>query len=118
MENGSSRLLSESARLTTYQVELEHVDPQPIAVVRRRARRDELARVIPEGCGEVWRFLRSTPVPHTGRNLALYLDGAINLECGVLVSAPFASSGPVPCSATPAGRVATTAHFGPYQLLG
>jgi effector-binding domain-containing protein len=74
--------------------------------------------VIPAGCGEVWQFIRASSIQHTGRNMALYWDGEINLECGVIVLHPFTSDGPVICSATPGGLVATTAHFGPYSRLG
>ena len=49
--------------------------------------------------------------------MASCLDGEINLECGVLVRHPFAA-GPVLCSATPGGTVATTIHHGPYDRLG
>jgi effector-binding domain-containing protein len=101
-----------------YQVRVENAEPRPIAVVRRRARPDQLAQVVPDSCGEVWQFLRAAQIPNTGLNLAVYLDGAINLDCGVLVLGPFTAAGSVVCSATPAGRVATTAHFGPYHQLG
>jgi effector-binding domain-containing protein len=101
-----------------YQVQIQKAEPQPIAAVRRRARSDELASVIPAGCGEVWQFIRAANLPNSGLNLAVYFDGEINLECGVIVLAPFQSDGPVICSATPSGMVATAAHFGPYHLLG
>jgi effector-binding domain-containing protein len=66
----------------------------------------------------VWSFIRSSPLLHPGRNLALYLDGAMNIECGVEVFQSFADNDRVICSHTPAGMVATTAHFGPYDRLG
>jgi effector-binding domain-containing protein len=87
------------------------------AVVRRRASQGELASVVPQACGEVWEFIRSSHLPHPGRNLALYLDGEIHLECGVEVFQPFAGNDRVSCSSTPAGMVATTAHLGPYNRL-
>jgi effector-binding domain-containing protein len=101
-----------------YQVQTIKVEPQTTAVVRRRASADELATVVPQGCGEVWTFIRSSGLPHPGRNLAVYLDGEINLEVGVEVSQPFAGNDQVVCSSTPAGLVATTAHLGPYHRLG
>jgi effector-binding domain-containing protein len=94
------------------------VAPQLTAVVRRRATQGELSTVVPQACGEVWAFIRSTGLPHPGQNLALYLDGEINLECGVEVPQPFTGDGRVVCSSTPAGVVATAAHFGPYNRLG
>jgi effector-binding domain-containing protein len=50
--------------------------------------------------------------------LALYLDGEMNIECGVEVFQPFAGNDRVICSCTPAGLVATAAHIGPYNRLG
>ena len=48
----------------------------------------------------------------------MYLDGEINLEVGVEVTQAFTGNDQVVCSSTPAGLVATTAHFGPYHRLG
>jgi effector-binding domain-containing protein len=99
-------------------VQLETVEPRTIAVVRRVASQDQLSKVIPAGCGEVWAFLKGSTIPHSGLNMALYLDGAIHLEFGVIVLQPFGDSGSVVCSSTPGGLVATAAHFGPYSRLG
>ena len=89
-----------------------------MAVVRCRAKVSELASVIPKACGEVWAFVRSANLPHPGRNLALYLDGEMNLEVGVEVTQPFTGNDRVVCSSTPAGMVATAVHWGPYDRLG
>src|ERR1700693_4851403 len=101
-----------------YQVHVEQVPSQLTAVVRRRASHAELAQVVPQGCGEVWTFFRSSQLPRPGRHLALYLDGEVNLEVGVEVAHPFAGNERVLCSSTPAGLVATAAHLGPYDRLG
>ena len=101
-----------------YQIQTIMVQPQTTAVVRRRARPNELATVVPQACGEVWAFARSAGIPKPGRHLALYLDGEINLEVGVEVTQPFVGNDQVVCSSTPAGLVATTAHLGPYSRLG
>ncbi len=101
-----------------YEVKVAQVQSQPTAVVRRQARSDELASVVPQLCGEVWQFVREVGSLRPGRNLALYLDGAITLECGVEVAGSFAGNGRVIPSRTPAGTVATTRHLGPYDRLG
>jgi effector-binding domain-containing protein len=101
-----------------YQVHVEQVASQLTAVIRCRASRDELAKVVPQACGEVWQFARSANLPRPGRHLALYLDCEINLEVGAEVFQPFVGNGRVVCSSTPAGLVATAAHFGPYNRLG
>src|SRR5438445_11123587 len=100
-----------------YDVRLEHVGSRPLAVVRRRASSQELAKVVPDACGTVWSVVRAQKIAGAGRHVALYLDCEINLEVGVELEAPFAGHGEVVGSATPAGAVATAAHFGPYGRL-
>jgi effector-binding domain-containing protein len=100
-----------------YEVRFEQQQGRPLAVVRRRARRQELAKVVPDACGLVWNVVRSQQIPGAGRHVAVYLDDQINLEIGVELEAPFAGHGEVIGSTTPAGPVATTTHYGPYQLL-
>ena len=94
------------------------MEPSPIAIVRRRARAHELARVVPAACGEVWNFIRASGFTEAGRNVAVYLDGAINIECGVEVTPLFVGGGDVHLSATPAGSVAHAVHMGRYEGLG
>jgi effector-binding domain-containing protein len=100
-----------------YQVIVTQVEPQLTAVVRCRVRQDQLSKVVPDLCGEVWRFIRSNQLPDPGRHLALYLNGEIDLECGAEIGQPFQGDGRVMCSQTPAGRVATTTHWGSYDGL-
>jgi effector-binding domain-containing protein len=106
-----------TGEIMDYVVHVEQVELQTTAVIRGRAVQAELSKVVPRLCGEVWAFLRAAGQPRPGRHLALYLDGDINLEVGVEVDQPFAGDGRVVGSATPAGLVATTAHFGPYHRL-
>jgi effector-binding domain-containing protein len=101
-----------------YQVHVEQVQSQPTAVIRCRARLDELSRVVPQCCGEVWNYARSAGLPRPGRHVAIYYDCEINLEVGAEMAQPFTGDGRVVCSSTPAGMVATAAHWGPYHRLG
>ena len=101
-----------------YEVRLERGDSRPLAVLRLQASRQQLSRVVPEACGKVWSVVRAQKIPGAGRHIALYFDDAINLEVGVELEAPFEGHGEVVGSATPAGEVATTVHFGPYGHLG
>jgi effector-binding domain-containing protein len=100
-----------------YDVRLERLTSRPLAVVRRRAASHELSRVVPDACGTVWGVVRAQKIPGAGRHVALYLDCQINLEVGVELEAPFAGYGEVVGSATPAGLVVTTTHYGPYGRL-
>jgi effector-binding domain-containing protein len=85
--------------------------------VRRRVNREDLSKAVTDACGTVWSTLRAQKIA-AGRNVAVYLDGAITLEAGVEVHAPFVGYGNVVSSGTPAGTVATAALFGPYNQLG
>jgi effector-binding domain-containing protein len=102
-------------------VRVERVAAKPIAVVRRRAVAGQLSSVVPEGCGTVWKALKALGVEGAGRNVAVYRGapgGLIDVEVGAEVAKPFAGSGEVAGSVTPAGEVATATHFGPYGGLG
>jgi hypothetical protein len=100
-----------------YTVQLQRLDSVPLAVIRRQARAEELARVVPECCGLVWNAVRAQQV-QAGRHVAIYWDGRIRLEVGVELYGPFVEHGEVVRSATPAGSVASATHFGPYASLG
>jgi effector-binding domain-containing protein len=100
-----------------YVVEMQDLPAIPVAVVRRRVEPAALSRVVPDCCGLVWNALRAQGV-RGGRNVAIYWDGAINLEAGVELTGPFAQHGELVLSATPGGAVAHVAHLGPYGGLG
>jgi effector-binding domain-containing protein len=99
------------------EVRLEQLGSRPLAVVRRRASSSELAKVVPEACGQVWGVVRERRIAGAGRHVALYWDDKINLEVGVELEASFAGHGEVVGSATPAGAVLTSTHLGPYNRL-
>ncbi len=97
-------------------VQLQRLDSIPLAVVRRQASLSELSRVIPECCGLVWNAVRAQQV-QAGRNVAIYWDASIRLEVGVELHGSFLEHSDVVRSATPAGAVAWTTHYGPYGGL-
>jgi effector-binding domain-containing protein len=101
----------------SHQVTLTHSEPTPLAVIRGRVPAKELSKFVPAACGEVWSFVRAAGLPKPGRHVAVYLDGQGSVEVGVELTAPFTGNDRVHCSHLPAGRVATTVHLGPYQLL-
>lgn len=89
-----------------------------MAVVRGHVAPQELSKFVPAACGEVWAFIRSAGLPRPGRHIALYLNAAGQVEVGAEVSEPFVGTDRVHCSQLPAGRAATTTHFGSYARLG
>jgi effector-binding domain-containing protein len=103
--------------MTSSAVRVQNVASIPVAVIRRRATASELSKLVPECCGLVWNALRAQHAKG-GRHIAIYWNGDISLELGAEVEGPFAETDTVVRSATPAGRVATVTHLGPYSRLG
>jgi effector-binding domain-containing protein len=101
----------------SYSVQLEELPSAPLAVIRRIASPAELSKVVPECCGLVWNAVRAQG-GKAGRHVAIYWNGDIRLEVGVELQSPFEERDGVVISATPAGLVAHTTHFGPYNGLG
>ena len=105
----------------TYHVAIESVNEQLIAAARQRTTFSRIAREIGDLLGHSWAFLKErSELRRDGHNVAIYWDmrGEGSIEVGVQVVARFEPTDRVVCSATPAGRVARTAHFGPYSELG
>jgi effector-binding domain-containing protein len=100
-----------------YEIQLAESEPTWLAVVRERVRAQDLSRFVPAACGEVWSFIMAGNLPKPGRHVAVYLDGEGNVEVGAEVAEPFTGNDHVHCSQLPAGRVATTTHYGPYGRL-
>ena len=101
-----------------YQITRVTVPPVQLLVVRRRAALRELSQVVPAGCGAVWEFIRSNAIMAPGRNVAVYLNGNIDLEVGVEVPGDVVTGGEIVVSATPSGTMAMVTHWGPYHQLG
>lgn len=100
-----------------YEIKLVNVNVTPTAVIRSRVQPKELSKFVPAACGEVWSLIRAAGLPRPGRHVALYLEGGL-VEVGAEVAERFVGNDRVQCSQLPAGRVATTTHFGPYARLG
>ena len=95
----------------TYTVEAKRVEAGPIAVVRGRASHADLPQRIRALFDEFYGGFKSNGqlnivfYPGTGG------DGEFDIECGVQMGSGGNSS-------TPAGPVAVTAYFGPYDRMG
>ena len=93
-----------------------------LAAVRRRVAIGGVGPAWRPALDQVWAFLRTQPGLRTdGHNVFLYHHVArvvVTVDFGVQVARPFDGDGDVRCVATPAGRVASTVHRGPYDRLG
>jgi effector-binding domain-containing protein len=114
--------------MSTYQVSIEQVAEQPIAVARGRVTMRTIGKAVFPLLDKVWAFVKSGGVKSNGHNVLVYLDRGegtplimnepgVEIEAGAQVFAPFPDAGDVVCSKTPAGRVATTIHMGEYTDL-
>ena len=112
---------SEPERITNHHmphaIHLKSIEAVPTAVVRSRVEPHQLSTFVPAACGEVWSFIRVAGIPCPGRHVALY-QADHQVEVGAEVTGPFVGNDRIHCSQLPAGRVATTTHFGPYAGLG
>jgi effector-binding domain-containing protein len=109
-----------------YQIRIENVQAQPLAVARGYTTIPEIPRKIFELLDQVWPYVKGKQIPNAGINVAIYrpderpghADGSLAMEAGAQVLGPFPESEHVIQSATPAGTVATATHIGPYNRLG
>ena len=101
-----------------YEVVVERVEPRQLAAARGSvASHDALGSLIISLLDNVWPVLRAQGVK-TGHNVVVYFGGSpLQLAAGVQVFEPFHSSGVVQPLSTPAGEVATTAHWGDYSQM-
>jgi effector-binding domain-containing protein len=103
-----------------YQVHAEQAAPRVIAAIRAVTTPQQLSADIIRLLDQVWPALRDQDV-RTGHNVVVYHNddaGGLNVEAGVEVFSGFSGYGEVQGVATPAGEVATTAHYGEYSALG
>ncbi len=110
--------------------EVRQVEQQYLAAVREHTTSRNLATKIRELLTEnaVYTFLKNAGIQEHSHNVFVYWnedsqsalpgDQGIVLEVAVQVFAPFVGNDRVICSSTPAGRVATLLHRGPYEQLG
>lgn len=69
---------------------------------------------------KVWAFIRGSGIREHGHNVWIYrprADGTMDVETGVQIAAPFAESGEIVRSSTPAGKAAHLVHYGEYTGL-
>jgi effector-binding domain-containing protein len=104
-------------------VSIEVVPSRILAAVHRSIRIDQIASAWRPALDQVWAFLQQHPGLRTyGHNIFLYhhpenMQSPMDVDFGVQVTRPFERTGEVFSAETPAGKVATALHVGPYQRL-
>jgi effector-binding domain-containing protein len=105
-------------------VSAQLVTARTLAAVRRKIRLQETGRAWRPALDKVWEFLRQHPGLRTdGHNVFLYHHPAnredpMDVDFGVQVTRSFERSGEVFSAETPAGKIASALHIGPYEQLG
>ena len=105
-------------------VSLQVMVPRGIAAVRARLPLARVSASFANYLNQVYAAGRDGDVLLDGQNIFVYRDAGagcgddVDVEFAVGARAAFTSSGPVMYSATPAGEVATTTHWGDYAKLG
>ena len=105
------------------EVRIEDVSARILAAVRRQAAIAQVAAVWRPALDKVWEFLRRHPgLRSDGHNIFLYhhrtrREMPMEIDFGVQVTRQFERAGEVYAVQTPAGRVATAVHIGPYEHM-
>jgi effector-binding domain-containing protein len=102
-----------------YQVHAYRAEQRPLAAIRGTSNRQRLSQDIGRLLELVWPVLREQRV-RTGHKVVVYYPGdggRIPIDVGVETFTEFASCGEVRHAATPAGEVATVAHYGEYSAM-
>jgi AraC family transcriptional regulator len=104
----------------SYTIAKKQIEGQPVLVVRRRIRRDEIAKALAEMFGQVYTYAQRSGAALSGRPFARYPEwglGMLTLEAGLPVAAAHAGEGDVKSDTLPGGCAAFTTHMGPYDQL-
>ena len=94
---------------------------RPLAAVRAKAERAEMATTIRASFDKVYAVLRARNLTGLGHNVIVYHDPAsgppFDMVLGVETPGPIAPEGEVFATETPGGRAAVAVHYGPYDRL-
>jgi len=104
-----------------YEIVVEPVSEQLIVAAKQRTTFKMVSREIQNLLSRPWAYIKQHRSIRTdGHNVAIYWDetGEGSVEVGVQIISRLDETSEVICSATPAGTIARTAHFGPYSQLG
>ncbi len=105
----------------TYTIVKKEIASQPVLIVRRRVKPSEIAAVLGDVLGRVFRFAQQNGVALAGQPFTRYLEwgpALITIEAGLPVAgAPALTEAEILADALPGGFVATTVHTGPYDRL-
>ncbi len=99
----------------------KQIEAQPAAVIRTKARQQDLGPVMDELFPAVLAFIQASGAQPAGPPFCRYLSiggEEWEIECGMAVTEPVAGEGRVEAAELPGGAALSTMHVGPYETLG
>ena len=109
-----------SIKMPTLSIDRRELPERPVLFVPLKAARHELATAIAEGVGKAYVYAQTAGIALAGHPYTRYLSsgpGLMDIEVGMPVAAPAASSGDVRAGALPGGPAVVAVHAGPYDQL-
>ena len=107
-------------RAMTYSIAKKQIQPQPVLVVRRRVKPDEMGKVLGEIFGQTSLYAQRSGVAMVGPPFSRYLEwgpGLWTIEAGMPIATADPGDGDVKSEMLPGGFAAVTTHSGPYDQL-
>ncbi len=110
-----------STKMPTLSIDRRELTERPVLFVPLKAARHELANAIAEGAGKTYVHAQTAGIALAGHPYTRYLTagpGLMDIEVGMPLAAPAASSGDVKAGVLPGGPAVVAVHAGPYDQLG
>ena len=108
----------------SYSISKKDISPQPVLIMRRRVKRTEIAATLAEVFGHIFLYAQRTGTALAGQPFTRIREwgpGLLTIDAGLQVVAAGEDASRTETGITadtlPAGPVATTAHYGPYEKL-
>jgi len=105
----------------SHDVEIEHLDPQPVLSIRQTVRVADLGQAMGERIPALWGYMQQQGVRPAGPLYVRYHtfgDTETDMETGLPVVEAVAGEGQINSGELPGGPAVTTWHFGAHHTLG
>jgi effector-binding domain-containing protein len=105
----------------TYDITVEHIEPQRAAAMRGTTTPAEIGPALAQILPTIGRAIQEQEVKPAGAPFCRYFSFSpekVELEGGIAVQSPIRPFGEVQDIELPGGEVVTTWHIGPYEKLG
>ena len=110
-----------STTMPTLSIDRRELTERPVLFVQLKTARHELAAAIAEGVGKAYGHAQTAGIALAGHPYTRYLTagpGLMDIQVGMPLAAPAASSGDVQAGVLPGGSAVVAIHAGPYEQLG